>query len=226
MVSSVFLTLAAVFFLATNTTAQTYKAEIFKSPAPEELAASVRDTLASEAVRVIGPQGPLCEMWWRKAVPAQASATQELGVAYGQLAEGTLVGAIRFLAPTTDYRSQKIKAGVYTLRYALIPVDGNHQGVSPNRDFLLISPAGADPSPALVSRVDLLNMSRKASGTGHPSVWSLLSVDSAPGSLPALKHQEDGDTWVLYFRAQVQPEKGAPSSLTMALLVVGHAAEG
>ena len=41
-----------------------------------------------------------------------------------------------------------IKPGVYTLRYGVQPDNGDHLGVSPHRQFLLISPAADDRNPA------------------------------------------------------------------------------
>ncbi len=217
--------LLAALFAATSAAAQTYKVETENAPAPQELAAPVRDSLASQALRVSGPQGAMCEIWLRKAVPVIATPSRELGVAYGQLGDGTLVGAIRFAAAAKDYRQQEIKPGVYTLRYALQPVDGNHQGVSPYRDYLLLAPAAADASVAPLSDKDMYAMSRKASGAGHPSVWSLVSADSAPPALPGIAHLTDGDLWVLYFRAPVPSADDAASPTTMGLVIVGHAPE-
>jgi len=205
--------------------AQSYRVETASTPPPEELSSAVRDALAPQALRVVGPKGALLEIWLRKAIPAKAGTTQELGISYGQLAEGALVGAVRFPGEVNDYRQQRVKGGVYTLRYALIPVDGNHQGVAPNRDFLLISPAAADANPATISRDALLNLSRKSIGTGHPSVWSLLATDSAPATLPALKHQEDGDLWVLQFAVPIEPAGGTPSKAVLSLVILGHAPE-
>src|SRR5262249_4084519 len=131
--------------------AQSYHVETAGTPPPEELSSAVRDALAAQALRVVGPKGALLEIWLRKAIPAKAGTTQELGISYGQLAEGALVGVVRFPGEVNDYRQQRGKAGVYTLRYALIPVDGNHQGVAPNRGFLLMSTAAADATPASTS---------------------------------------------------------------------------
>jgi len=101
----------------------------------------------------------------------------------------------------------------------LQPVDGNHQGVSPYRDYFLTVPAALDSSPADVTATNLVNLSKKASGTGHPSVWSLVPADNAPATLPAIAHQEDGDLWVVYFQAPLaKPTK-------MGLVVVGKAQE-
>ena len=87
---------------------------------------------------------------------------------FGQIAEGTLVGVINFPANTSDFRGQGIKAGFYTLRYALILQDGNHLGVSPARDFFLICPAADDKDPnAAMKMEDLLKLSRAAAGAGE-----------------------------------------------------------
>ncbi len=223
------LILGLALSVASPAAAQNYKVEKASAPAPQELSAAVRDALVPDAIRVVGASGPLCEIWLRKAVPAKAAPTQELGISYGQLDEGTLVAAVRFDAETKDYRGQRVRAGVYTLRYALIPVDGNHQGVAPNRDFLLLSPAAADADPATISREALLALSRKAVGGGHPSPWSLPAADapssSAGPALPRLSHQDDGDLWILQFSVPVQAGSSPASTLGLSLVVVGRAPE-
>ncbi len=222
----------SAFLLAAPATAQSYKVEKITAAAPQELAPAVRDALVGEAIRVAGSQGLLCEIWLRKALPAKDSVAQELGIAYGQLAEGTLVGAIRFPAEVKDYRRQRVKAGVYTLRYALTPVDGDHLGVAPQRDFLLASPAAADQNPANITRDAMLDLSRKTTGASHPSPWSLATQERDLGGLPAVVHQDDGDLWVLKFRVPLQAgsancgtSSSAASALVMALVVLGHAPE-
>ena len=211
--------------LAPGGYAQDYKVESFDSAAPAELAPAIRETLGNAAVRVISPQGPLCEIWFRTAVPARASAQQTLGVAYGQFEEGTLFGAVRFLRETRDFRKQLVKPGVFTLRYALNPVDGNHMGVSPIRDFLLLLPAADDVSPANFTRDDTLKLSKKSIGLNHPSVWSVTSGEGEHSKLPDVVRLEEENAWVLYFRVQVQPFGGAAAPLTLGLIVVGHAPE-
>jgi len=219
------LALLAGLALAPSAHAQDYKVESFDAAAPAELAPAIRETLSSAALRVIGPQGPLCEIWFRAAVPARATAEQKLGVAYGQFEEGTLFGAVRFLRENRDFRKQLVKPGVFTLRYALNPVDGNHMGVSPIRDFLLLLPAAEDVSPANFTRDDTLKLSKKSIGLNHPSVWSVTSGEGEHSKLPDVVRLEEEDAWVLYFRVQVQPVGGAAAPLTLGLIVVGHAPE-
>lgn len=217
--------LLAGLVLASGARAQDYKAETFNAPAPAELSPAIRETLSGAAVRVIGPEGPVCEIWLRNLVPARAAAEQKLGVAYGQFAEGTLFGAVRFLRENRDFRKQLVKPGVFTMRYALNPVDGNHMGVSPIRDFLLLLPAAEDVSPANVTRDDTIKLSKKSIGLNHPSVWSITGGEGKHAKMPEIARLEEEDAWVLYFLLKVQPENGAAAPLAMGLIIFGHAPE-
>jgi len=208
---------------AARISAQGYKVESAAVAAPAELSAAVRDTLSPQALRVSGPSGVVCEIWLRKSVPGQA-ATQNLGVIYTQLQEGTLVAAIRFPAELKDYRRQVVKAGVYTLRYALSPVNGNHQGVAPQRDFLLAIPAAADQDPANVSAAQTIELSKKSTSTNHASVWSLAPADGSAGAAPAVSHDSDADLWIAQFSISVVAG-GAPAPVRMGLVVVGFGPE-
>src|SRR5260370_6815477 len=148
----------ALSLCAGNAYAQGSKAEAVNEAPQQDLAAPVREALSASGIRVTGPGGPVCDIWLRKAVPAKANAGQSLGVIYPQLAQGTLVAAIRLPNATKDYRKQLIKPGTYTLRYALLPDNGNHMGVAPQRDFLLASPAAADQDGATIRTAQFLNL--------------------------------------------------------------------
>jgi hypothetical protein len=213
------LTAALVFIGLAATASAQYKLESAATPAPQELAGPIRDALAPDALHIAGPSGPLCDIWLRKSVPTAATPDTSLGVNFGQIPQGALVGAMKLDTKDNDYRNQPTQPGVYTLRFMLQPVDGNHQGVSPYRDYLLAVPAALDTSAADMPTTDLLKVSRKAAGTGHPSVWSLVPADTAPATLPGIAHQDDGDLWIVFFQAPLaKPVK-------MGLVVFGHAAE-
>ena len=203
--------------------AQNYKIESAAVSAPAELSAAVRDSLSPQALRVTGPSGVICEIWVRKTIPGQA-ATQNLGVIYTQLQEGTLVAAIRFPAELKDYRRQNVKAGVYTLRYALSPVNGNHQGVAPQRDFLLAIPAAADQDPANITQAQIIELAKKSTSTNHPSVWSLMPGDGAASAAPGVTHDSDSDLWIAQFGISIAAG-GAPTPVRMGLVVSGFGPE-
>ncbi|MGH9727982.1 MAG: hypothetical protein ACRD33_06380 [Candidatus Acidiferrales bacterium] len=214
------ISVIALIGLATTARAQDYKAAAGTVPVPPEISAPVRALLSPASISVTGPSGPLCEVWLRAGIPAAVQPTTALGVTYGQLADGSLVGAIHFDAAVKDFRNQTVQPGTYVLRYALQPVDGNHQGVSDYRDFLLLTPAAADTATANLADNDLYVLSRKASGAGHPSVWSLVPTTSAPTLLPGIAHDTSDDFWVLYMKAAI-----GPSPTTLGLVIVGHALE-
>ncbi|HKS82563.1 MAG TPA: hypothetical protein VJR23_13755 [Candidatus Acidoferrales bacterium] len=201
------------------TSAQNYKAETTATPAPGEVAAPIRAQLAPNPIKVSGPSGALCEIWLRSPMPATGTAGSGGAILFGQINQGALVGVVRFDSKGADFREQTVQPGVYTMRYMLQPVDGNHQGVSQYRDFLLLVPASLDTTLDDMAPDALIKASKKASGTGHPSVWSLMPSDGAPSTLPGIAHQDDADLWVVFFQDPLA------KPLTMGLVVVGHAPE-
>ena len=83
------------------------------------------------------------------------------------------MGVISLSKGMSDFRGQSIAAGVYTLRYHLIPQDANHMGVSPDPDFLLAIPAENDTKPdADYAYEKLVALSSKSTGA-HPGVIAL-----------------------------------------------------
>jgi hypothetical protein len=201
-----------------------YKAEAASIPVPQELSPAIRKEMTDDAIRIIGPDGAFCEIWLRANIPPASTMNRDTGVIFGQLAEGTLIGAIRFEGNASDFHNQSIRPGIYTLRYQVQQVDASQTGVSPFRDFLLLVPAGINLTPAPLTGNDLLDASKKASGAQHPSVWSLLPDNAAPVTLPATRHGDPGDFWTVYFRASIPSAPGNPAPAVMGLIVVGHAA--
>lgn len=211
---------AAALTFAAAAQAQGFKASVTAVPVPAEISPAVRGLLSPVTVSVTGPDGqPYCEIWTRTSIPAATSASAPLGVNYGHMADGEIVGAIHFDVPVKDFRNQPVKPGTYILRYGLQPVDGNHQGVSDYRDFLLLTPPDLDTSAANLSDNDLYTLSRKSTTTGHPSVWSLVPTDSAPAVLPGAQQNTDENFWAVYFKAAV-----GTSPTTIGLVISGHAA--
>jgi hypothetical protein len=107
---------------------------------------------------------------WVKSLPLRPDSNE---VSWSSIDEGTLVGAVRLTATFPDIRGNTMKAGVYTLRYGIQPADGNHVGVSPYREFLLLSPAAADKSVGALGHDGTIAISRQTIGTTHPASWSL-----------------------------------------------------
>ncbi|HVB39113.1 MAG TPA: hypothetical protein VND92_11265, partial [Vicinamibacterales bacterium] len=92
---------------------------------------------------------------------------------WSQVPEGSFVGVVRTSDSFADIRGHSFKTGVYTLRYGVQPADGNHLGVSPYRDFLLVGPAADDATAAPLGHDGAIALSTKASGLAHPAVLSI-----------------------------------------------------
>jgi len=177
--------------------------------------AAVRNVLEATGYRVLRADGtPLCEIWLRKSLPASGKAVE--GANYAELAESEFVGVISFPSGGKDFRGQPIKAGAYGLRYELLPNDGNHLGVAPARDFLLLTPLTADPDPAAQYKFDqLVALSKQAAGSNHPAVFSMVVPE---GTLPGAYTSGDGYE---VFAAKLRIESGR--ELPLALVVKGQA---
>ena len=173
--------------------AQTGKVENIGTLTDGAVPEAVRQTLDAKGYRLkLDDTASTCELWIRKSVPAQTKKDLE-SVAYPQLAESTLVGVIHF-SQAADFRGHRIPAGFNTLRYELMPNDGNHLGAAPNRDFLLVVPAASDGDPgATFTFQELVTMSASTTGTKHPSPLSLVQADAEP-STPAVS-KDDQDHW-------------------------------
>ena len=203
-------------FLATVTAfAVEPKIEKVARPKDSSVPDAVWQFVDAEGYRVVLTDGPLCEIWLRKSIPPSSAKGNEEAL-FPQLAPSTMVGVINFLKGSTDYKGDPIKPGFYTLRYELLPADGNHMGVAPNPDFVLILPPASDSDPnAQLKFQDMVSLSRKATGSSHPGPLNLVQ----PGkTLPGIS-QDDQDHWI--FSANLALSSG--TQLPVGLVVKGTA---
>jgi len=177
---------------------------------------TLKKALETKGWRISTADGPYCDIWLRAAVPAGKSDAP--GAVYTSLAESTLIGVITFAKQTTDFRGQPVKPGSYTMRYVVHPADGNHLGISPIRDFLVMLPVAMDPNPdASFKFEELTKMSTKVTGTNHPGVLSL----TQPASSAAAPKVETGDSNHVIFSASIKNPSGATAPISF--IVKGHA---
>ena len=132
-------------------------------PVPTEIAAPVAAKVAPGGVRATA-SGTTITFWW---------VTDLAGASWAEVPEGTLIGAVKLDADVRDIRGRVMKAGVYTLRYGIQPVTDDHFGVSPFRNFLLLSPAAIDKDPAARDHDRTVELSAQTFGGKHPAVWSI-----------------------------------------------------
>jgi hypothetical protein len=150
--------------------------------APPAEASAYAASVSEKGIRILKDGGSvLMELWFVTTLPGGGEV--EDNTAFPNIPNGALLGIAHFPEKHNDRRGQTIKPGVYTLRYSRYPVNGDHMGVSPQRDFAVLSLAGKDPDPAAQPNfAKLMSMSRVASGTPHPLVLSIWQEDKAPES--------------------------------------------
>jgi hypothetical protein len=221
------------FFLCTQTVAvlaqDSYKVSVLKEPPPQAASAAIRELLSDQGFRIQNDKGQtLADIWLRKAIPGSEKPSGPQGaVLFPFLADGELIGVLQFPSEGRDYRDQPIPKGVYTMRYGLQPVNGDHLGVSIYRDYSLLLPAPRDQTPALPPRKQLEARSAESAGTSHPAVL-LLQAPPAEASktvFPSMIRDAEKNTWsvAVPFNILVKGQAGAIVQPVL-LVVVGAAA--
>ncbi len=222
LMSLVSVTLFAALFSVATADHKLEKA----SKAPEGVSKEIAALLDPAGYRVVGADGPLCEIWLVKELAVQPGFKPTLNVKY-PFTSGQLIGAIRVAekAEFTDFRGQEMAAGVYTLRYAVQPEDGDHVGTSDVYDFLLAISAKVDEDPAIIKDLDQLNdKSAAAVNTTHPAVFSLLAPSKEPPKQASLTHDEDKDFWILHLVGN-GTEKKKKVRVPLRLVAIGQSEE-
>jgi len=197
-----------------------YAIKTADEPAPAELTDAVRPLMADKCVQLLDAKNEvLAEVWFRKAGPAKATDVQvKNGLTYAEIPDTTLVGALRVTKPMTDYRKQKIKPGVYTLRLARQPMDGDHMGTAPYSDFFLTVPAADDKKEGPMEVKALQEASAKSTGN-HPGVFLLFPGKEAAAE-PKLVSKAGGH-WILMVTQEVSiGDKKA--TIGVGLNLIGH----
>jgi hypothetical protein len=185
-------------------------------PIPAELGDSVRVLLQPDATVVMRGDNRL-EFWWVKSLPLDTAP--EGRPSWSNLADGALVGAVKLTAPMTDARGLPMKPGVYTLRFALQPQDGDHMGVSPHREFLLVAPAAEDPSAAPAGFKGAVAMAKKTLGKSHPATLSLTPTTEEPAG--AILTTDEGHKAMTVSVPATHQDKPA-GALAFAVTLVGQ----
>lgn len=201
--------------------ADEYRVEAIEAaPTADELSPAIAERLSQTGFKVVsGKSKVLCEVWPVSAWEVEPDFKPTGSVNY-PFKFGELLGVVRFARTGGDFRGQKIRKGVYTMRYGLQPQDGNHVGTSDTRDFVVLVPAADDTDVAPLAKEKLFDDSTNASGTAHPAILSVLPA-SGEGKPPRLVHHEDRDLWAVDFAGKAGDGR---KELLVELVVVGQSA--
>jgi hypothetical protein len=190
---------------------------------PTELSEPIRKLLSGDAIEMLDGAGkPIADIWLRKEMPTEAAPEQiKNGITYRELKQSEVVGAVRFDRDWTDYRKQKIKAGVYTLRLAFQPTDGKHTAdVSEFQEFVVVLSPKNDKTPALIEEKKLQEISGDSIDSTHPGVFML--VPTKPGNAPEMVARPM-EHWMLTAKLPLTAGgKATGAYLGFGINLVGH----
>ena len=143
-----------------------------KKPVPKVVAEPLAQVMAPTGYNIVLGGKPVARFWFRANVPTKAS---KAAVSYDQLEEGLLLGILqmRVGGALHDFRDQEIPKGLYTLRLARHPDDGDHQGIAETCEFVCLVPVSCDRSLDPVEHEDLLDLAIDGVNTGHPGALYL-----------------------------------------------------
>src|SRR5439155_18649709 len=183
---SLFLGTLLTFLHVNAATAADLALKLADKEPPKELDASIRAKLQTKAVQLLDGEKPVYEFWFSAEVLLQ-SKPASAGKALDAIKQATLLGAVAVARDARDYRDDEIRSGVYTMRFALQPQDGNHLGTSDFSYFAVLTPAKIDNKfDGITDYKTLVKASSKETSTDHPVILSLRPAASDPGDLPKL----------------------------------------
>jgi hypothetical protein len=204
---------------------EAYKVEELKQAPPSSIAPELSASLNSQAYRIKTADGKtFADFWLRKSIPAATKPSGANGVIqFPFLEQSELLGVVQLAVEGHDYRDQAIAKGAYTVRFGLQPVNGDHLGVSPFRDYILLLPAAKDRTLAILPRKQMETGSAEAVGSSHPAILFMLAVPGASKPVkPSMVHDAEKNTWRLVVPLSLQV-KGEPQPLEfpVSIVVVG-----
>jgi hypothetical protein len=213
-----------LFSLASSQEGKKYSIKTTDAAAPADLSEPIKKLLHKGSVQLLDSAGKaVVEVWFRNEIPAEATPAQlKAGVTFREVKQTEILGAIQFHTNWTDYRKQKVKAGVYTMRLVYQPVDGKHTAdISDYQEFVLVVSAKDDKRTALIDPKALHETSGESLGLGHPGVFMLWPSSKATKEPVLAAHPKNH--WVLTAtRPLVVNGKATGATIGVGITLVGH----
>jgi hypothetical protein len=187
--------LLAALFLVAFTLAAQYSVKP-ETAMPADVPDAVKALLKPEGQSIFEGDTKLMSFFYVSQV--SPGSNTEMNVTNQDIAHGTLMGIVSYPADAKDRRGNVIKAGTYLLRMSFFPINGAHQGIEPQRDFLILTNPKLDTDvTAKPNFNDLMAVAIKSASTPHPMALSCWKndFDQAPG---LVKEGDEHPAWVLY----------------------------
>ncbi len=190
---------------------------------PKEVPDAFQKVVGKQCLRLVGAdKKPVYDLWLRSEIAFNDKVKPSLAIKFGQIPLGELVGVIRTYGGTKDFRDDAVKAGVFALRYAIQPENGNHMGTAPNRDFFLCTSFADDTSVDAISDMKKLGEMSIDAGGEHPICFHMRPVDGEAPKTATLRHDEEKNLWIAdLVLAGKAGEKKEATKVRFGLVLIG-----
>jgi len=191
--------------------------------APDTLPEDIREQLNAKGLQLTDGEEPVFTFWFAEPWPLKAKP-EKPEEALGQIAETTLLGAVEVHKPQRDYRDDELYEGLYTMRFALQPEDGDHLGTADYRYFALLVPAEKEEGVDTFrkdERDDMVEASQEFTAVFHPLILSLRPAEPGTEETPAIAKPKEEHKSVR-MTVQGQTEDGGDIPVPFHLVYKGH----
>ncbi len=188
---------------------------------PAELSAEIRGQLAPKSYTVSGADGAVYEFWFVPGLKGKAIGATPKETLLG-VEEISLFGAV-VVSDTEphDFRDDPLDKGLYVLRMALQPKDGNHMGTAPFDTFAILIPNAKDAQLKDGYNHDaMVELAQEGTVAEHPPVLSLQPFEKIDGEFPRIELDEEHEWEFLYLQFPLDAA-GTKTELTLGLVVQG-----
>ncbi len=207
-------------YLSGSALASEFTLTVLDKELPEEIVGEVRDEIAPKAYQLSDADGVFYEFWFVKEVKIDGPV-KDAKEALEKLDEVSLLGAmVVHREGRIDFREDEIDVGVYVLRLAMQPQDGDHMGTAPYDSFAILIPADRDEEVIeFPDHESMVEISGEDTVVGHPPILSLQPSENGEGDFPRLDVGEE-DWQLLSLRMPVKAGK-ENSSIVVHLVFEG-----
>lgn len=217
------VSICALAFIPLHAHAESaFTLKVVDKEVPADVDDLVKENIIPKAHQISGDGEPFFEFWFAKSVEigeVKESTKDTLETMEQLVLLGVLV--VHDNEERYDFREDMIDPGIYVMRMALQPQDGNHMGTSPYDTFALLILNERDAEARDMEYAeDAVDIASEHTIAAHPPILSLQPRDDADGEFPRLTHDEDHE-WHFLTLLMPATAKGEATTLPLNLVFEG-----
>jgi hypothetical protein len=211
-----------IAFAAVGSASAEVKLTVADKQPPAELPADVKGQLAPKSYTIADDKGTVYEFWFVPGLKGKTVGATMKETLLGVEEVGLLGAVVVSDAEPHDFRDDPIDKGLFVLRMALQPKDGNHLGTAPYDTFAIMVPAEKDGRIKDAHNHDgMVEVAKEGTIAKHPPILSLQPIEGATGDFPRIEENTEHEWQFLYLKLPLDVA-GKKADLVVGLVVEGH----